>query len=726
MKKIHYMLILFLWGILLAGCAGGESGETGWRGVQAGMDNLEAITERTEYYDIISESEDIFHLDPGGEKLSTALGQGGAGTPLGTQFYQQELIQLRVRNSDIYLYRTDGSSQVLLEDVPAGYTSFSFARGWSWYLGLEGDFYCWHAANYSPGSSSSMAEANKKDAAFARISASGEVIYHETLEPGVFVEDFCQLSDGRCYLLLQDEAEQTRTLAELDTAAEGFTVTEKVQMRSPLLWSQSLGEAGSMLAVLNYDPRSGWEITKLDPAEGTETSFLSFTGTSYRMLKSGMTMQDFRLLEDGGVEVIWLDSSSRAAGSLERLRMARVEKTPIVVRGNFQSDIWITGLAASFNQQNDEYHIIIEDCGAGNDPEDFARLTSIQLASGKGPDIIQTGFLEDYIAGMLEKGMLEDLGPYMEQSGTREEDYFPFVFDAWRDGSHIYGVNPKTSVTGYQMEEGVLGSREEPDIGTLVDALLAWEEDAVFLNGVDSQGLLEIFLKGTDTLWGMVDWEEGSCDFSGELFAKMLEAARQYGYDKRKSQLPVLAEERSLFGIFSFDSAAERESEGKVVCGVLFDDGCYGAQKFTQTMAVNANSSHKEGAWEFLSFMLGEEAQSADDILPVRKGNFEAWLEKEKGRVKDGRKAGSTIQVIMPNGTVTTSVVTFTQEDITGEKVEEYRKVLEEARPYPVRTAPILDIILEESADYFNGSKSAETVSEIITNRVQLYLAHRK
>lgn len=716
--KIHYIIILFLCGIFLTGCAGRESGEENWKGIQSGMTDLTAITERTEYYDIISESEDIFHL-----------GLQGGNTPLGTQFYQQEPIQVWAISSDIYLYRTDGSSEILLQGVPADYILYSDHLVWRWYLSQEGDFYCWHAANYSINSPVPIDEEYKIEAAFVKISASGKIIYEMPLDPGVFVEDFCQLSDGRCYLLLQDEPKQTRTLAELDTAAESFTVTERMQMKNPVLWSQSLGKAGGELAVLNYEVRSGREIVELNPADGTETSLLSFTGTSYIMGKTGMTMQDFRVLEDGSVEVLWLNSMSRAEGILEKLRMAKVEKTPIVMRGNFKSDGWIIEMVSSFNQQSDEYHVVIEDCGVGNDTEDFARLTSIQLAAGKGPDIIQTGFMKDYITGMLEKGVMEDLKPYMEdgasteKNGIREEDYFPFVFDTWRDGDHIYGVNPKMNMNGYRMESGVLGSRKEPDIETLVDSLLSWEGNAVFLSGMSSQELLEFFLEGTDTIWGMVDWERGSCDFSGELFAKMLEAARRYGWDERKSQLPSIAEKRVFYNIFEFDSSVEQESAGKVTCGVLFDDGCHVAQDSTRTMAVNSNSGHKEGAWEFLCFLLGDEAQPSDKSTPpVSRRDFETWLEKQRERVQGGKKTSVSITIVMPNNETTTSLVNYSEENLTEKKIEEYRKELEEARSYPIRTAPILDIILEESADYFNGNKSAAEVGRVVANRVKIYL----
>ena len=39
-----------------------------------------------------------------------------------------------------------------------------------------------------------------------------------------------------------------------------------------------------------------------------------------------------------------------------------------------------------------------------------------------------------------------------------------------------------------------------------------------------------------------------------------------------------------------------------------------------------------------------------------------------------------------------------------------------------MRPAPLIDIVLQEAEDYFNGSKTIEEVSRTVTNRVQLYL----
>ena len=51
---------------------------------------------------------------------------------------------------------------------------------------------------------------------------------------------------------------------------------------------------------------------------------------------------------------------------------------------------------------------------------------------------------------------------------------------------------------------------------------------------------------------------------------------------------------------------------------------------------------------------------------------------------------------------------------------------MENARLLPIRIDPLLDIICEEAAAYFNGDKSIPEITELIQNRVQLYLNEHK
>ena len=61
-------------------------------------------------------------------------------------------------------------------------------------------------------------------------------------------------------------------------------------------------------------------------------------------------------------------------------------------------------------------------------------------------------------------------------------------------------------------------------------------------------------------------------------------------------------------------------------------------------------------------------------------------------------------------------------DKVTGEQVSRIEALLDAGQQAPWKTKPILEIIKEESEAYFDGSKTAEEVIEILQNRVQLYL----
>ena len=722
MKKIHLVSTLFLCSVLFVGC-GGQKGNTEgtWQGIRAGMDDLSAITERTEYYDIAAKSEPIFHWEREKEdqfqsRIKPAF--------ISMQFYLEEPVQLwrepnlgphgELLSWDICLYRSDGSREAILQGIGSAYNHHG-------YLDQEGNLYWWKNSTTIEHSDGRI---EKTETAIYKYSPTGKLLFEKHYDYGYDFEEIRQTVDGRIYLAISNrksEGNGYKRLAELDPATGLVTENTAVQTAEWGIDSQRLGVCGEKLAAFKFQFLSGNEILLVNADDGAESLILSFQGTTYMPPKE-FDLEDFRVMEDKSVEILWVARDS-SKGLWEKLQMTKVNKIPIVLRGRF-NDSWLAAQINSFNRQNETYHVILEDCGPGNDIEDFARLTSIQIISGKGPDILDGNLMEEYISGMMEKGILEDLRPYMERSGIREEDYFPFTFGTWKNGDRIYGVSPASPVlAGYCMDSAFLGSTQEPDLETLLDALLSSREDAVFMKGCDSQELLKLFLAGTDTLWGMVDWEKGSCDFSKELFAKILEAARLYGDSGSRGETGYIAQNRSFMKIFYYDDSAERIRNGKVICGVLFDDGCRTAVTSNSSLAVNTNSPHKEGAWEFIYFLLGDEAQSASSGAPASRKAFDGWVAEQKEAFTGGKEIHSTYANISAGGSIViTGETVYTEADITDEIIAEFRETLEAARPYPLRTVPILDIIRDEAEDYFNGSKSAEEAARLVTNRVQTYL----
>ena len=720
MRKIHLATVLLFFFIFMAGCGEkNESGESAGRGIPEDGNDLPALAERTEYYDISVDSERIFDWEQEGEEALRAMPELGF---ISMQFYQGEPVQLwREPNLDEYeflvswdicLYRADGSREVLLKEIKEAYNYHG-------YLDQEGNFYWWKNSTIVEPLGGEIEEIG---AVMMKYSPTGELIFEKQYDFGIAFRDIRQTTNGRTYLILSEMgAEGDRRLAELDPVTGTATELEAVWLPAREVPDEKLGVYGDQPARFKFQGYFDHEITVINVADGSEDCIFSFAGTTY-MMPEDYTLCDFKLLENGGVDTLW--TAWDGSKSLRQvLRLERVEKIPIVLRGYISAVSWLSKQINSFNQQNETYHVVTE-AYTGNDIEELARLTSVQIASGKGPDILCGGLMKEYISGMLEKGALEDLRPFMEKSGIREEDFFPFTFDTWRSGDKICGISPASpSLTGYCMDSSVLGGTEEPDIETLVDTLLARQEDAIFLKGYDSRKLLEFLLKGTETLWGMVDWEKGSCDFSGELFQKILKVAKRYGDDGNQGEISCIAERRSLGAIQYFDDRQEREKNGKVICGMLFDDGCHAAVESDSALAINANSSNKEGAWEFISFLLGEEAQSGKSGVPVSRKGFDAWVERQKKRFTDGKRQEETYYYMMPDGTYAyEGTVVYTEADVTDEIIEEYTVMMENIHTYSLRTVSILAIISEEAEDYFQGSKGPEEVSRLITNRVQVYL----
>lgn len=657
-----------------------------------------------EYSDVQAESEMNFQRE------------GRMDRATGTQFYQGEAVQIcpdRMDGTvDVYLYREDNSRELLVEGLAEDYY-FGY-----WFLDGEGTPYYW---------STGMVEGIEK------LDASGKVACSIPVKDmGVQrIVDMCQLADGRLFITyLEGGMGSAYTLAEVNPATGKASKVSTVKLDG--MGRVAAGEEG----LLYMDERGVYAI---DMEDGSKASILSFIGTSY-LLQDTQSIDDFRVLEDGSVEILRYDKISHS-GSREVLKASdkTTDKAILTFRCyDFSSggsmETWLKNRIDLFNKQSTDYLILLDESLEGMEREDFSRQTSIEMTAGKGPDIIFGDVLGDYVYGAIQKGALVDLAPYMEQSGIREEDYFPAAFDCWRAGDGIYGVCIEVSMTDYRINSEVLGGQEHPDVEVLADALLAWPENAVFRRGYDSREVLKYFLQGSEDLWGMVDWNGGTCDFSGGLFAKILETAKRYGDDDGKDY-PELVEMR-VIDVMGFDTAADRKAEGMTAIGMPFDDGGHGVIRSSwqgfrnQMLAVNANSAYVEGAWAFISYLLGEEVQvsfqsnsnGANVRIPVNKKAFEICTQKRVDwYVEREEEQYAWLRFDQSSGEYI-GMYKRSYQDLTEEKLTEFRESIEGARPIPIRTAPILDVIYEEAEYYFNGAKSIEEVSAVIQNRVQLYM----
>lgn len=612
----------------------------------------------------------------------------------------------------MYLFRADGSRELLngMEDTENGV----------WYMDEDGDFYCWNRI---------WGLGEEEPQYIQKLDSSGKELFRT--EPGkddLLLLDLCRLENGSMMGLVRDMQSGKMELRELDPKSGRLSEGPGAELEMTIA---SRYIAAGRQGVLMLDMGSMEGISEVRPGDGSVLADWSFLGTSYSLEDSarGMDVHDFRMLEDGRMEILWAKPSG--GGSVqETLTFSKTEKAVVTLRTTLlMDDGWLEKQIGAFNKTSKDYYVVLEKPKA-EDQSEFGTMTAIQIATGKGPDILY-GYALEYVYDIVEKGGLEDLAPYMEASGVREEDYFPYAFSCWRDGEKIYTFRIADCPSFWCLKEKFLGGRKAPaDIDALLDLLLDWEGNYWSYGGDLSSQLLTSFLSGED-LCGMIDWEEGSCDFSGELFAKMLKTAKKCGISYAKAMAgefhdrPTVAGRTIDCSLYGYKTEEELEKMGLVRISNPEVDGVL------SVLAMNANSAQKQGAWEFIRYIMREDVLKTrgDESMGVsNRAAYMATLEKELEKLSaNGSGGGKTITHVLPDGrTREEKEPGYKKEDITEERIAECLAARENATEgttiTSMRTGPILRIIAEEAEYFFDDVKSIDEVVDIINNRVGLYM----
>lgn len=680
------------------------------------------------------------------------------GVCVGIQFYHGEPVVLRAKTYDsglvalidgeyqvvrersvypdsgLYVQRMDGSTELLIPGIPLLESvvpeedrekkSAEVIYNGTWYVDGEGGCYytTYAQSEYFP---------NTEKEYFLKLDNNGKLLYKTSLEPGFEAEGFGCIGETM-YVILggeTDGAAVKRVVAfDPETGVLSGTDTFVLQGTENARGENCFGWGADGLYL--YDSGNG--IQKVDLSEGSVSDYMPFAGNTWSSLGKYWKLKGFRVQDEGDVEALYSYDNEGdylktfEKGILEKLSLVKGERKTVTLRAA-SIPAWLKLQAADFNKKDSEYWVVLEELATSTaaDLADYANLTNVELSAGKGPDILCGDLMGDYIRGLLDKGMLLELGGSMEAMSIQESDCLPAAFGSWREDDKIYGINLYLNPSGYKIRKDTPVGDGALDIYRLTDALSAREEDAVLYGYGDAGDVLGMLLEGSENLWGMVDWEHGTCDFSGDLFAQILNVAKRYGYDG-KHRYQNLVRYMGYSDIYHFDSRVELEAEGMAVAGVLFDDGCHGAVDDRYTLAVNTASSQKEGTLKFLGYLLGEKAQAElTQGVPVNRAALEKWIENELEKVADGREY-SFADSYVDEGEFVKFSKTFTEADMTEERVAEYLEALENVRILPYCTKPILDIVYREAADYFSGSKSIQEVAAVIRNKVQLYLDERK
>lgn len=423
------------------------------------------------------------------------------------------------------------------------------------------------------------------------------------------------------------------------------------------------------------------------------------------------TIADMQYFEANGLQILASDGNDRLLLFIrEGMQPVENRKEEIVLVA--ESNSFLEKCIVAFNKKSEKYYITLEAWDSDLEYYDeFCSRIQLEVSAGGGPDLIEASavMLDSYARG----GYLEPLDDLVVKSDGK------LVEAAVESGK----VDDKYYVMPYRFKLDTMMTLKETlqeaegwTLEQLKEVLTERESEALYV-GARAWDVLYICIVMDEESKDFVDWESGECHFDSEEFVELLYFSEKYAdsqnalvsdmeLDKMKNN-EILT--KRVYGISSVETFLltidELEGEGTFIgYPVKAGNGTY---VDGIGFALNSSSKCKEGAKEFLEYLISEEVQfemgRSMGFLPVNKEALQQTIEAE---ITEGTALG--------------------KKYFTKEQSDEFWALLEKSKPAGKNYANIVDILYEETGAFYSGDKSAEEVAGIIQNRVQLYLDEQK
>ena len=349
------------------------------------------------------------------------------------------------------------------------------------------------------------------------------------------------------------------------------------------------------------------------------------------------------------------------------------------------------------------------------------------LVSPDPPDLVVLDGLD--LKNSMEKGLLEDLGAYLEKSGILDrKDFLENALEGYTFGGKLAGIPVEIRVKALA---GRLSQVGEPDSWTMEDVYAIAEQypehtrllsDGFYRSDgrSDEIGTRTHLLGEFCAPWYLeeyVDWDKGTCNFDSEGFRRLLQWIGEHGSDEpqtagtgesvyyTRGYMP----EDALFmeDFLDFERAAIWQVQFGEEIRLLGYPSADGRGKVyvqpVSPLGIVAEAGNREGAWAFLEYYISLACEQKD-VLTTSKSQLqeqmEAWTITDRQNGDTERKSF----VILDE-------VSEPVYGISREMAQQVMDLLKEAdfSPDSRWKDDIAGIVLEEAEDFYKGNKSLDS-----------------
>lgn len=412
-----------------------------------------------------------------------------------------------------------------------------------------------------------------------------------------------------------------------------------------------------------------------------------------------------------------------------------------------QVDYDLVSFVVKFNQTNDTYRVVINDYSKYNTQEDYQLAKSTlqnEIGVGKVPDILLIGNGLDAEI-LADKGVFSDLYQYLDNDeDISREDLLGCVMAPFEDDGRLYRLVTNFSIQTLTGKKSNIGAAASWTIDEMLAINKNAGEDVLLFESMSKSMMLnQLFMLGSDSF---IDYTTGRCSFDNDSFINLLEYCntlpdeRNLGpsgrmeyeevddryanyredkillYNTYLSSFSDYLQTRFVFGFDEINMIGYPTSQGS---GAVIQPGV--------AYAIAEKSPVKEGGWQFLKYLLSDECQANERRgrmgWPATVSALRFHAEQEMQMYYffhySGGWSGSSQPIDSSNmGGQPGLPGQLTQEDV--DAVITYLDTVTKTSDFDQR---IYEIIYEETAPYFAGSKSAVDAAKIIQSRISIYIS---
>ncbi len=427
--------------------------------------------------------------------------------------------------------------------------------------------------------------------------------------------------------------------------------------------------------------------------------------------------------EDGTIRLL-----TKLDGELVQLTMQKTDEEPkrqeiVVALGS--ADMAFQKCVARFNRQNNQYHVTLLYPEDMNSTKDYIQQINLEISEGKGPDLLGDSLVAD-----PESYLANSYIDYVTDVVDNPALYLDAALEDNRTENGYIGIPYECNFSLAAYNKEFVGDKESLTLSEFMK--LVEESDAKIIEkGLSGVGIVYRYGLYDDQNTEFIDWERGKSNLAGPAFIQLLEFAKEYADDGLADekdfayqQVPFskLSDIKSIYSHFNGNAG-------------LLGFPCYegnGIYVNTSTLYLNNSYGCKEGAKEFLRFLISEKEQERYatynntkafkegfmDMAGVLDG-FPIVLSAYEAVIKEERETDKDNIVQTDQGTI------YLGTPYTDDMIAGFQNMLKHTKANRSQIKQIENIVYEELTPYFAGEISAEEAAKKLDNRVQLYLDER-